>query len=153
MTHGSRADSPVVSVHGCDSYDFNLVDRRIRRMIDELGGIGAFVSNGERILLKPNMLIPRRPEEAVTTHPEVLRATIRLVKEAGGIPVVGDSPAGRSTERILKHLADRTGIAAVCQEEGADFVLFTEGAVVQHPEGRVAKSFTLTSVVAEVDAI
>ena len=153
MNDGEKVGDAQVAVRACDSYDFDIVDPAVRSTIDALGGMSAFVSKGERILLKPNMLIPRRPEEAVTTHPEVLRATIRLVKEAGGVPVVGDSPAGRSTERILKHLAERTGIAAVCRDEDVDFVLFTSSTVVQHPGGKVAKSFELASVVEEVDGI
>lgn len=130
-----------------------LVEEMIRKSISDLGGIGRFVSPGDRILVKPNLLVPRRPDEAITTHPEVLRAVIRLVKEAGGVAVVGDSPAGRSTQRILKHLAERTGIAAVCDEEGAEFVFFTESAKVPFPEGVVAKSFDLTSTLADVDGI
>ena len=148
-----QVEGGLVAIRACESYDFDVVNSAVRSTIDALGGMGAFVSKGERILLKPNMLIPRRPEEAVTTHPGVLRVTIRLVKEAGGVPVVGDSPAGRSTERILRHLAERTGIASVCREEDVEFKLFTEGKAVQHPRGRVAKSFTLTSVVGEVDGI
>jgi uncharacterized protein (DUF362 family)/NAD-dependent dihydropyrimidine dehydrogenase PreA subunit len=127
--------------------------RAVRKVVDSLGGMTAFVTEGERILLKPNMLIPRKPEEAVTTHPEVLRAVIKLVKEAGASPIVGDSPAGRSTERILKHLADRTGVASVCNDEGVAFVLFTEGKSVSFPEGRVAKSFDLTTVLDDVDGV
>ena len=137
----------------CDSYDRPLVEERIRTSISDLGGIDQFVSPGERILLKPNLLIPRRPDEAITTHPEVLRAAIRLVKQAGGVVVVGDSPAGRSTERILKHLAERTGMAAVCDEEGVEFVFFTESTKVPYPDGVVAKSFELTSTVADVDGV
>ena len=149
----SEIDSPAVSVVGCGSYDSDVVMEAVRRAVDSLGGTAAFVSEGERILLKPNMLIPRKPEEAVTTHPEVLRAVIKLVKEAGATPIVGDSPAGRSTERILRHLADRTGIAGVCNDEDVTFALFTEGRSVSFPEGRVAKSFDLTTVLDDVDGV
>jgi len=149
----SDVDSPAVSVVGCGSYDSDVVMESVRRAVDSLGGTAAFVSEGERILLKPNMLIPRKPEEAVTTHPEVLRAVIKLVKEAGAIPIVGDSPAGRSTERILRHLADRTGIAGVCNDEEVTFALFTEGRSVSFPEGRTAKSFDLTTVLDDVDGV
>ncbi len=147
------AGYPTVSVVRCNTYDPEAVMEAVRKAVDLVGGTAAFVSEGEKILLKPNMLVPRRPDEAITTHPEVLRATIKLVKEAGGEPVVGDSPAGRSTERILKHLSERTGIAAVCKEEGVDFALFTESTVVPNPGGRVAKSFELTSTVHEVGGI
>jgi uncharacterized protein (DUF362 family)/NAD-dependent dihydropyrimidine dehydrogenase PreA subunit len=146
-------DRLTVSIRKCESYESTLVDATVRRAVADIGGIERFVSPGDRILVKPNMLIPRRPEEAITTHPEILRVAIRLVKEAGGVAVVGDSPAGRSTERILRHLAERTGVAKVCDEEGVEFVLFTQGAKVPYPDGVVAKSFEMTSVVSETDGV
>ena len=137
----------------CATYDPLTVDASVRRAVDLLGGISEHVKNGERVLIKPNMLAARRPDQAVTTHPEVVRATIRLVKEAGGVPVVGDSPAGPSTERILRHLADRTGISEVCAQEGLPFALFTEYETVAYDDGKVAKTFDLTKTLQEVDAV
>jgi uncharacterized protein (DUF362 family)/Pyruvate/2-oxoacid:ferredoxin oxidoreductase delta subunit len=143
----------VVSLVKCSSYDSKEVDDAIRGALDSLGGIAAFVSSGERILIKPNMLAARHPDKAITTHPEVVRATIRLVKAAGGSPVVGDSPAGPSTERILRHLADKTGIAGVCIQEDVPFVLFTEYTTVAFDEGKVAKTFDLTKTLQEMDGV
>ncbi|MGQ9588234.1 MAG: DUF362 domain-containing protein, partial [Thermoplasmata archaeon] len=121
--------------------------------IKNLGGISRFVSMGETILLKPNMLCPRRPEKAVTTHPEVVRAMIQIVREAGAAPLVGDSPAGRSDEKILRHLAKATGIGPVCDQEGVEFVLFTDSERVPCPEGRAEKSFELTPYMSKVDGV
>lgn len=129
------------------------VDASVRKAVDLLGGISEHVTSGERVLIKPNMLAARRPDQAVTTHPEVVRAAIRLVKEAGGVPVVGDSPAGPSTERILRHLANRTGISEVCAQEGVSFALFTEYETVAYDDGKVAKTFDLTKTLQEVDAV
>jgi len=125
----------------------------LKKCIDALGGIQRYVTPGEKILLKPNLLSPRPPEGAVTTHPEIVRAAIRLVKEAGGIPIVGDSCSGVASEGALRNLAEKTGIAAVCDEENAEFRLFTEHTRIPYPEGRVAKSFELVSVLKEVDGV
>src|SRR3989339_7059 len=76
------------------SYDPVKVEEGVRQALDLIGGIGKFVRPGERILLKPNLLSPKPPERAITTHPEVIRAMIRLVKEAGATPFLGDSPMG-----------------------------------------------------------
>jgi uncharacterized protein (DUF362 family)/Pyruvate/2-oxoacid:ferredoxin oxidoreductase delta subunit len=56
----------------------------LNRALDPLGGMSAFVSPGDRVLLKPNLLAPKPPEKAVCTHPEVVRAVAREVREAGG---------------------------------------------------------------------
>ncbi len=36
---------------------------------------------GEKLLLKPNLLAPKPPQSAVTTHPTVLEALIRVLKK------------------------------------------------------------------------
>lgn len=144
---------PTVSIVRCASYSPSEVEASVQRAVELLGEISGFVSTGERILIKPNMLAARRPYQAVTTHPEVVRAAIRLVRAAGGLPIVGDSPAGPSTERILRHLAEKTGIFEVCTQEGVPFALFTECETVAYDEGKAAKSFDLTKALQEVDAV
>jgi uncharacterized protein (DUF362 family)/Pyruvate/2-oxoacid:ferredoxin oxidoreductase delta subunit len=147
---GYKTQVHEVAVARCPDYDTERVLAAVRKSVDSLGGIRRFVTSGERILIKPNMLSARAPEEAVTTHPEVLRSVIKMVKECGAIPIVGDSPSGPSTERILRRLAQKTGIQKVCDEEGVEFALFEESFKVSFPEGVAAKTFELTTVMREV---
>ncbi|NJD92365.1 MAG: DUF362 domain-containing protein [Geobacter sp.] len=109
-----------VSIEKVPSYDYEEVSAGLQRLLEPLGGIGAFVRPGERVLLKPNMLAGKPPEAAVTTHPALVREVIRLVQSAGGIPLVGDSP-GIGTQR---GVAKKSGIMAVVEECGAEFVEF-----------------------------
>jgi uncharacterized protein (DUF362 family)/Pyruvate/2-oxoacid:ferredoxin oxidoreductase delta subunit len=152
MNAGAERSMKVSAVR-CASYDSASVERAMRKSIDELGGARRFVAPGETILLKPNLLSPKDPDAAVTTHPEILRAAIHIVRDAGGVPVVGDSPGGRSTERILRNLTERTGIERVCEEEHVEIVPFIEAEKVPFPEGVVAKSFELTTVLKRVDGV
>ena len=113
---------PTVSLQKVNSYDPDAVKEGLLRTLRPLGGMGAFVSPGERVLLKPNMLSAKPPERAVTTHPEVLRGVIELVKEAGGVPMVGDSPGVGSARRV----AEKSGMLRVIEETGAELVEFSE---------------------------
>jgi len=150
----SRAsDRAVVSVARCPTYEKVELETAIRECLGGLGGIQAYVSKGDRILLKPNMLSAREPEQAITTHPEVVRIAIRLVREAGGTPVVGDTPSGMTTESILRNLAEKTGIWKICEEEGVEFVFLIDAEKTPHPSGSVAKSFELASVLKNVDGV
>jgi uncharacterized protein (DUF362 family)/Pyruvate/2-oxoacid:ferredoxin oxidoreductase delta subunit len=48
---------------------------------------------GKKVLVKPNVLRAARPEEAVTTHPAVLRAVVECLLDLGaGQIIVGDNP-------------------------------------------------------------
>lgn len=111
-----------VAIEKVDTYRPADVAAGLERLLLPLGGMGAFVRPGERVLLKPNMLSAKPPEAAVTTHPEVLRAVIRAVQAAGGVPLVGDSPGFGS----LRAVARRSGMLAVIEACGAELVEFSE---------------------------
>ncbi len=117
----------IVSIERVPSYDRELVASGLRRILEPLGGMEAFVRSGERVLLKPNLLMGKSPEAAVTTHPELLRAVIVEVRRVGAIPFVGDSPGVGSYRKIT----EQTGIAAVCRECGVELVEFREAVAVQ----------------------
>ena len=74
---------PVSAVR-CRTYETDLIDAAVRRAVGLLGGMEKFIRPGARVLIKPNMLAAKSPDKAVTTHPEVVRAAVRLVVEAGG---------------------------------------------------------------------
>jgi len=61
-----------VSLVRCADYDYAAVKAAVTEAVDLLGGMGAFVRSGQRILLKPNLLAKAAPEQAVTTHPAVM---------------------------------------------------------------------------------
>jgi uncharacterized protein (DUF362 family)/Pyruvate/2-oxoacid:ferredoxin oxidoreductase delta subunit len=109
-----------ISLIKCDNYD--KVDNAVRGAIRLLGGMSAFISPSEKILVKPNLLSPKDPSKAVTTHPEVVRAVIKLVKEARAVPVVGDSPGGDI--RNIKNLWKTTHMERICREEKVELINF-----------------------------
>lgn len=111
-----------VAIEKVPSYSRNQVRRGMERLLSCFGGMGAFVKPGERVLLKPNMLCARQPEAAVTTHPAIVAAVIELVREAGGTPIVGDSPGVGRLERV----AEKCGILEVLEETGVELVEFSE---------------------------
>lgn len=95
----------------------------LEELLSPFGGFFSFVKPGETIFLKINLLGPYPPEKAVTTHPELVRAVIRKVKEVGGEPLVGDSPGGRDNRSKIGKILKITGIGEVCESEGVEFVL------------------------------
>jgi len=60
----------------------------VGRVLEPLGGIGAFVSSGDRVVVKPNIGWDRNPEQAANTHPNVVNALVRLCLDAGAKQVM-----------------------------------------------------------------
>ena len=116
----------LVAVQRVAEYQRELVKAGLVQLLEPLGGMERYVRPGERVLIKPNMLSAKPAEAAVTTHPELLRAVIELVRQAGGVPLVGDSPGIGSARRV----AERSGMLRVIEETGAQLVPFTETAPV-----------------------
>ena len=117
-----------VSVVRCEDYDSAKTMSAVKHAVELLGGMGKFVKPGDRVLIKPNLLKARPPEAAVTTHPEVVRAVIRLVHEQGGRALVGDSPGIGD----LKKVAEKAGILDVVNDEGAQLEDLTEALEVKN---------------------
>lgn len=131
------------------TYSIQEVYNNIKASVDLLGGISLFVKRGEKILIKPNLLSAKPPEFAITTHPVIIEAVIRIVQDAGAIPFVGDSPGIGSVFRV----ASRSGILEVCREYGVKIVDFTNSIDVVNPKGKTFKRFQIARDTLECDGI
>ena len=105
----------------CRDYEPERVRQSLGEVVGRLGGIGRFVRPGQRVLLKPNLLSPKHPRHAVTTHPAIVEAMVRLVQEAGGEPLIADSaPASVPFSAAgLRRLYEATGMSGVAARTGA----------------------------------
>jgi len=136
-----------VSIEKVASYDPELVEIGLKNLLAPLGGINAFIRPGERVLLKPNMLSAKPPAAAVTTHPAILKAVIRLVQGAGAVALVGDSPGFGS----LRAVAKRSGMLAAIEECGAELVEFSE--VREVISGGIFKRFEVAAPYLDADRV
>ena len=109
-----------VAVIKCGVYDDEKVYLAVKAGTGLLGGLELFVRPGMKVLVKPNLLSAVAPERAVTTHPSVVKAVIRLVKEAKGIPFLGDCHGGVLTG--TKVLLTETGMLEAAFAAGAEIV-------------------------------
>jgi hypothetical protein len=62
----------------------------LRTALEGLGGMGRFVKAGQSVAIKVNVTWDAPPNTASNTDPELLRAMIKLVREAA--PAVSSSP-------------------------------------------------------------
>ena len=62
-------------------------DIALETLLAPFGGMGQFVKQNEKVLLKVNLLSAKEPEKAVTTHPELVRAVAKASKKAGAATI------------------------------------------------------------------
>ncbi len=104
------AGVPVIKVEGESPYEM------AKRAVKELGGMGKFVSKQDVVMVKPNMGWNRTMEQAANTNPEVIRAVIEMVIEAGAKKVIVMDNTCHKPEDTYK----RSGIAEAAKKAGAE---------------------------------
>lgn len=85
-----------------------------RAAVNALGGIKAFISKGDVVVVKPNIGWDRLPAYAATTNPEVVSTVIRLCYEAGAKQVKVFDNSVADPRRCYKQ----SGISAAATSAG-----------------------------------
>jgi uncharacterized protein (DUF362 family)/NAD-dependent dihydropyrimidine dehydrogenase PreA subunit len=106
------------------------------------------LENKKTILLKPNMLGAHHPDKAVTTHPMVLEAVIKILQENGKEVIVGDSPGG--TVKV-SHVWQKCGFQDVCDRYNVRLIDFGKDGMIKVHD--VDQTFYFDKYIFECDAI
>jgi uncharacterized protein (DUF362 family) len=121
-----------------------------RKSVELLGGMGAFVSRGDVVLVKPNIGWDRVPEQAADTNPFVVGAIVAMVVEAGAKKViVADNPCNDP-----RRCYTRSGIADAATKAGAEIVYIENRHYVKkNLGGEVIKEWLVYRDAIEADKI
>jgi uncharacterized protein (DUF362 family)/NAD-dependent dihydropyrimidine dehydrogenase PreA subunit len=114
-----------------------------------LGGAAQFVKPGEKIVLKPNVLLGSNPDACVTTHPAVFKAVGKVLQQAGAKIYYGDSASIGKCEGNLR----RAQLKQVGDEMGFIIADFDAGRIAAHPDALLVKSFTIANGVLDNDGL
>ena len=89
-----------------EDYSLDRVEQFVRDSLEVLDPEASMFSPDQKVLLKPNLLRGFKPERCVTTHPVVVEAVCRVLKDLSVSQIViSDSPALGS----LPAVADKSG--------------------------------------------
>ncbi len=114
-----------VAIVKTESYEYCKVYSSMKKLIE---ATSFPVVSGKSVLIKTNLLSDTEYNRHVTTHPEVIRALIKIVKEKGAKSVlVGDSPGLHKAS----FLPLKSGIMDVIEETGSTWVDFTKNPVTR----------------------
>ena len=142
-----------VVLSDCYEYDYNLVKEKLIYSVEELGGFESYLNKDETVLLKVNLLMKKKPEDAVTTHPIFVKALADILVEYGVKVIIGDSPGGPFNERALKSIYEVCGYKDL---ENGDTVKLNdnyESFEAKHPQGMILKNITVMDLLNNVDKV
>ncbi|MDH7482133.1 MAG: DUF362 domain-containing protein [Armatimonadota bacterium] len=147
--------SARVSIVKCEDYTPSNVLRAVKEAVSLLGGMEKFVRQGQKVLLKPNLLSARPPESGVCTHPAVVEAIISLATAAGGICTVGDSPSvGANTQEGFENLLKVTGMMDVIRRTEAGIAWFNKSGTERRiTNAKVFRRILIADALAETDVL
>ncbi len=140
-----------VSIVKCENYEQDNVKNAIKKSLDLIGGLSKFVKPGNTVLLKVNAIIGFPAERAATTHPAVVRAMAELVKEAGGVPLIGDSSGAFG---FTGQSLEMCGIAKAARDAGAKLVNFeSTGTYSVKVNGKILRTINVAKPVIDCDVL
>lgn len=137
----------------CRGYGREEVQKAVSDLFNADEQFSRFIRPGDRVLLKVNMLSPKLPKRATTTHPEVVRAAAQIVHDAGGHAVIGDSMGAPMRMGLINVGYRKTGYRDIADEGLAELNRNMSSMKASNPSGRLIRSFDLCSMIDDVDKV
>lgn len=110
-----------VAITTAKTYDD--AEKAVAEAIQLLGGPNTICTSSDVVIIKPNIVLGKDPNLAETTHPAVITALIKILKETGATIKVGEQSAWNfDTDEAF----DSSGIRKAAMEAGADEIIAWE---------------------------
>jgi len=137
-----------VGVVRCNSYSQKEVYDAVKKALSIMN---FRFKKGMTVLLKPNIISPKKPELAVTTHPAVVDAVCRILRENNCKIVIGESDGAGTTKKGFEV----SGIGKVAKKYGAKTIVFETDAKVKvkNRKNLVLKEFFVAKTLKDADLI
>jgi uncharacterized protein (DUF362 family) len=108
-----------ILLHKIERYDLAPVEQFVRDSFNEFDSADRPFRAGQKVLLKPNLLRAFKPDRCVTTHPVLLEAVCRVLKDCSINHIaISDSPALGS----LSAVARKAGYGPLAKKYGVQIV-------------------------------
>lgn len=151
MTNIENYKTAKVALDRVTDYELENVESVLRAQIKKLGCEDMF--RGKKVAIKPNLVMKKAPEAAATTHPVVLEAMIRILKDSAADIVIAESPPGVYSESALKGFYNSCGITPVAEKYSVKLNFDTSSREVAVPNAKTAHMFELITPLIDADVI
>lgn len=105
-----RLSSQTVALVKCPRYELGEVKAKVDQL---LASLAFAVRQGQRVLLKPNLVTASRDDGLEVTHPLVVRAVVEWCLDHGAVVSVGDSPAFGSGAAVMERAGITKALAGL----------------------------------------
>lgn len=139
-----------VIIRACPTYDVAQIMPIAEYM---LKSIDHELTIGRTALLKVNLLSASKPEQGVTTHPAVVEAFARVLKQKKMHVVIADSPGGPFLASRLQHVYRTSGMSEAAANSGARLNENMNVRAIHAPQARKLKRFEVLEAVLQADVV
>ena len=136
----------TVAIEKCSAYEFDKVYAAVEEMMRLCPPPDV---RGKTVLIKPNMLSPKKPEAAVCTHPVVVDAVVKAFVARGARVIAGESPATANSTAAAKAVGTYDAVV----NNGGEWDAFDDSVIVSCPDGKLVKSFEFARPFIKADVI
>ncbi len=141
----------VISIRKTPDYSPEALSAAVNAHMEALN-IEGDLSHDMRVAIKPNLVSPRRPDTATTTHPGLVEAVVNWLRDRGiNDIVIVDSPGGLYTAQTLRNTYSTCGY----RELGsiAELNYDVSWRTAETPEGFKNRSFNIITPLLDADYI
>jgi len=133
----------------------NDIKSAVFEALDLIGAEKLLDKKPKKVLLKPNILMGKAPERAVTTHPEIVRSVIQWVKQYNPKKIIVAESSGTKTMGATEKAFEGSGIKKVCEEENVEWTPFekTKRKIYRVKNPLVLEEFSSSILLEEADLI
>ena len=141
-----------VAVSRVHDYDVDRICAVIRQHFALLG-ISPASFRGKTAAVKPNIVSDKGPDGATTTHPAIVQAAVRVLRESGADVIIAESSSGPYTEQHLREIYRSAQFYDAAIAEGASFNFDLSEVSVPAPDAHVCRRFSLIRPLMDADLI
>lgn len=96
-----------VNIYKCQNYEYENIKKAMDQTIASFDVLKN-IKKGTKVVIKANLVSAMKPENAVVTHPLLLKYLYDYLINKGASVVIGDSPSGMFTETALNNIYKAT---------------------------------------------
>jgi len=141
-----------VYLASCDSYDPGKLTDILKNAFLSVGLTEELI-RGKKVVIKPNLVLAKKPDFGATTHPATVNACVNVLAEMGAESIIlADSPGGpynQANLALVYRVCELAGCASDKLTLNDDYTWKN----VQYPKADKAKNFHCITPVYDADVI